>query len=56
MFECFLFYFLIEVQLINNVVLISAVQQSYLIVHTHFFFLLFRAATPTAYGGSQARG
>ena len=59
-----MFFFLIEVELIYNVVLISDAQQSDSVIHTYilslsFFFCLFFAfsrAAPEAYGGSQARG
>ena len=40
-----LFLFLSEVQLIYNVVLISAIQQSDSVIHTYIFFFIFFSIT-----------
>ena len=47
-------YFLIKVQLIYSVVLISPILQGVAVTHTHPFF--FFRVTPAARGRSQARG
>ena len=48
----------------DNVVLVSGIQQSELVIHRHiypfsfifYFYFAFSRATPVAHGGSQARG